>query len=234
MISDREAFAAKFAKEQSRFNKDQRKNREVLQDPNFLQSLQYIGHPLFVILSSMSLPNADTERSQTFFKVGACTVEIRQFVYPGPFFAIEPDKTKSESQRTIVRPGYICIIHITDLPQGNIASLRQEIKSNLIEICNIIKGETPHPDLKLTPEKALRLSYAGIYGISHLVGILDRKLSGCTWSLTGLDQRAQDLFTADSQAVSNAFGGTRIVQSDDIQVLCVSPDELRNILQQSG
>lgn len=72
-------------------------------------------------------------------------------------------------------------------------------------------------------ETVNRARNATLIGISHLVRLFRRKTGLPTWKLDVLPELVQRFHQHDSQAVSKAFGGTRKVKTEDVEMMVITP-----------
>ena len=68
-----------------------------------------------------------------------------------------------------------------------------------------------------------RARQATIIGISHLVTLFGQKTGLPTWKLDVLPELVQRFHQHDSQAVSNAFGGTSKVKPENVGMMVITP-----------
>ena len=72
-------------------------------------------------------------------------------------------------------------------------------------------------------ETLKRAKEATVIGISHLVRLFSRKTGLPTWKLDVLPELVQKFHQHDSQAVSKAFGGSRKVRIEDVEMMVLTP-----------
>jgi len=86
-------------------------------------------------------------------------------------------------------------------------------------------------ELKPQQQEVLaRAKGATVIGISHLVRLFSRKTGLPTWKLDVLPELVQRFHQHDSQVVSKAFGGSRKVRIEDVEMMVLTPAMRRQLV----
>ena len=119
--------------------------------------------------------------------------------------------------------GHLHVSHQAALMRG-LSPLQkaEQITSDFIELFRAVNDGGANLDTK-QQEVLAKAQNATLIGISHLVRLFRRRTGLPTWKLDVLPELVQKFHQHDSQAVSQAFGGTRKVKPNDVEMMIITP-----------
>lgn len=183
-----------------------------------------------ILLKAMAGKKESQERTRELeisqHAIGLGTTSIKLTAYKGeqPFVI----KTPQGETITEVRPGNpLAFMHVSHQAKflHDLAPMEkvQQITNDFIDLLRAVENNE-FSDLNEKQQKTMnRAQSATIIGISHLVRLFGRKTGLPTWKLGVLPELVQRFHQHDSQAVSRAFGGTRKVKTEDVEMMVITP-----------
>jgi len=180
-----------------------------------------------VVLGLMSAENKDSSKNIKIGKkeicLGSAVIKLTDYKNKEPYTILS-----SEREPFIqINPGdQIGYIHISSQAHKmhNLSPFEktEQITNDFFGLLRIIDSGIEGLN---SQEQAVvdRAKDATLIGISHLVRLVRRKTGLPTWKLDILPDSIQRFHQYDSQAVSNAFGGTRKVKPQDVEMMVITP-----------
>lgn len=191
--------------------------------------------PLFLkaLAGEKDSPERTRELEISQHAVGLGTTSIKLTTYKGeqPFVI----KTPQGEAITEVIPGDpLAFMHVSHQAKflHDLAPMEkvQQITGDFFDLLTAI---TQSDNLSLNDQQIQTMTKAKsatIIGISHLVRLFGRKTGLPTWKLDVLPELVQKFHQHDSQAVSRAFGGTRKVKPNDVEMMVITPQMRQQLI----
>ncbi len=190
--------------------------------------------PIFLKLFAEEKPLSQRSRELQIGKnsVSLGTTAIKLATYRGeqPFLVKTPQGESIAQINPGDQLGHLHVSHQASLMRGlSPLEKAEQITQDFIELFKAVNNGGVNLDTK-QQEVLAKAQNATLIGISHLVRLFRRKTGLPTWKLDVLPELVQKFHQHDSQAVSRAFGGSRKVRPNDVEMMVVTPEMRRQLV----